>query len=314
MVNVRNSTKFKILKILRESKIPVSGEIIARDCKVSRVSVWKTVQSLQQSGYGISHERTGYSLKEDVKDSLFPWEFGDKEYLCFHCPETDSTMNEARKIAETHPRQSHIQIVTADRQTKGRGSSNKKWTTTKGSLACTVITRNALPAAESHRMVMASQIAVAKVLQKLTGRAFFTRWPNDIWTTEGKVCGILDELAAQGSVCSWINIGIGVNLFCHPRIENADQAALKKNSLSRKEMLLAFWDEFKMQERIACENSCELEKQWNSLCMDSGEKIRNAESGKQFTFKKINGLGFAVLDFCGTEKIAVPGTFSFIKN
>lgn len=314
MVNNSTSTKSKILSILRESKAPVSGEVIAGCSEVSRVAVWKSIQSLQQSGYRITHERTGYVLKEDMQDSLFPWEFGDKESFFFHCIETESTMDEAKKIAESHPQQNHIQIVTADRQTKGRGSSNKKWTTAKGSLACTVITRNTVSAAESRRITMASQIAIAKALKNLTGRTFYTRWPNDVWSSEGKVCGILDELAAQGNLCSWINIGIGVNLSCHPKIKNADQAAFTKGSLSRKKMLLAFLDEFKFQERIACEDSSALEKQWNSLCMDSGKKIKSAENGKEFTFKKINGLGFAVLDSEGKESIVAPGKISLIKE
>ena len=104
MGNKNLSTKYIILKILREANAPVSGEEAAKLADISRVSVWKAIQSLQASGYGISSTRAGYFLEKDLKDSLFPWEFGAEEELFFHFPETESTMTEARKIAQ----ESHI--------------------------------------------------------------------------------------------------------------------------------------------------------------------------------------------------------------
>lgn len=100
MGNKNLSTKYVILKILREANAPVSGEEAAKLADISRVSVWKAIQSLQASGYGISSTRAGYFLEKDLKDSLFPWEFGAEEELFFHFPETESTMTEARKIAQ----------------------------------------------------------------------------------------------------------------------------------------------------------------------------------------------------------------------
>ena len=82
MGNKNLSTKYVVLKILREAKLPVSGEEAAKLAGISRVSVWKAIQSLQLSGYGISSTRAGYFLEEDLKDSLFPWEFGAEEENC----------------------------------------------------------------------------------------------------------------------------------------------------------------------------------------------------------------------------------------
>ncbi len=101
MGNDTLSTKYKVLEVLRANSGPVSGEAIASEKGVSRVSVWKAVQALQAAGYGISSAKDGYCLTKDLKDSLYPWEFGAQESLFEHFSETESTMNEARRIVES---------------------------------------------------------------------------------------------------------------------------------------------------------------------------------------------------------------------
>ena len=65
------SVKEKVLKILMESKSAVSGELLAKDCGVSRNAVWKAVNSLKAEGYDISGvNKSGYVLKHgDVLSS-----------------------------------------------------------------------------------------------------------------------------------------------------------------------------------------------------------------------------------------------------
>ncbi len=55
MVNKNTSTKYKILQSLRQSNSAVSGEKLAQENGISRTSVWKAVQSLQEAGYLIQN-------------------------------------------------------------------------------------------------------------------------------------------------------------------------------------------------------------------------------------------------------------------
>ncbi|MFA6855729.1 MAG: HTH domain-containing protein [Treponema sp.] len=317
MGNNTTSTKYKVLELLRSNRDPVSGELIAGQTGVSRVSVWKAVQSLQAAGYGITSTKNGYQLTHDLPDSLFPWEFGNEEQLFSHFTKTESTMLEARRIVESEEdgNQTQIKIVTADRQTKGHGQNNHSWTTTEGSLAYTVITHSHLPAAASHRMTMASQVALANVLKRKTDRQFYVRWPNDIWTDKGKAGGLLDELSSSGGICRWINIGIGLNMITCPHIPASDCVS-PDGCLSRKELLLSFRDEFRKQEKLAQSDSDALASEWNSLCCDSGATVRFMHSGEEHLFRKINGWGWAVFDSpdTGTETVLPPGTVRFIKS
>jgi len=95
MGNDTLSTKYKVLEVLRANSGPVSGEAIASEKGVSRVSVWKAVQTLQAAGYGISSAKDGYCLTKDLTDrnchfgffavsgqnSVFP-----PNYDCFRTP------------------------------------------------------------------------------------------------------------------------------------------------------------------------------------------------------------------------------------
>lgn len=316
MVNEKQSAKYKVLKMLRENQGIVSGVELAEEANVSRVGAWKAVRALQEAGYGISASRKGYRLENDLADSIYPWEFGSHEAMFTHFKTTGSTMAEAHHIAEsgrTKPGETHI--ITADMQTHGLGQGGKSWTTTRGSLAFTLITKNRMMLAGHSRMTMAAQVALTKVLRRITGRPFYIRWPNDIWSEDGKVVGILEEFSACGNFTSWINLGVGINITHRPRLPETDTIFHRESPITRKEILTRFWDEFKVQEKLACEESPWLAEEWNRLCMDTGHRMHIAGSGKRVIFKGIDHLGFAIVQSPDSrvEKLLLPGTSSFVK-
>lgn len=323
MGNDKLSTKYSVLEILRTDGKEISGEEIAARAGVSRVSVWKAVQALQAAGYGISSSKKGYVLTKDIRDSLFPWEFGAEESHVEHFLQTESTMIEARRIVESSDRTARI--VTADSQTNGQGKNNTSWTTTEGSLAFTIITRNQIPVAESYRYILAAQIAWAEVLSEAAERRFFVRWPNDIWTERGKTGGILDEISASGSVCRWLNLGIGINMTQKPELSSVicDCAFPDGTHFTRRELLSLFLRRFEKYEHLAAEKPGTLSKRWNSLCCDIGQTVRTTDSdgmtaGKKAVFNGVNALGFASFSFGKNDgkkkRIYPPGTISFIKT
>lgn len=313
MVNERKSTKQIILEVLRASAEPVSGEMLAGESGVSRTAVWKSIQSLQKSGYGIIVDRSGYALKHDLSNSLCPWEFGKEEKSFIHFDATDSTMNEARKIAMEQV-DSEIRCVTTDMQTNGRGHQNHKWQTTQESLAFTLICRDRILGAEENRLVMSALVSACNVLNRISDKKFFLRWPNDIWTPDGKVAGILDEYNCVGGECSWVNLGIGINFVKKPALRKTDSVFGSDAKISRKEFVSLFMNEFDecRKESLALDSS--LCNQWNSLCMDYGKVVQCKEAG-DYVFEGINSYGWAVLRKTsdGSCRIAPPGKLSFVK-
>lgn len=313
MVNENKSTKQKILEVLRASTEPVSGEKLAGESGVSRTAVWKSIQALQKSGYGIIVGRSGYVLERDLSNSLCPWEFGKEEKSFIHFDATDSTMTEARKIAMDQSG-SEIRCVTTDMQTNGRGHQNHKWQTTQESLAFTLICRDKILGAEENRLVMAAMVSACSVLNRISDKNFYLRWPNDIWTREGKVSGILDEYNCVGGECSWVNLGIGINYMKKPALKKTDSVFGANAKVSRKEFISLFMNEFDETRKSLLSLDSSLCNKWNSLCMDLGKSVVCKESGN-YVFEGINAYGWAVLkENSGDEKkIVPPGKISFVK-
>ena len=131
-----------------------------------------------------------------------------------------------------------------------------------------------------------------------------------------KGSGILEELSASGGICRWINLGIGINITQRPQIKGADSIFHREAPITRKELLSQFRAEFQVQEKLAVEQSPWLAAQWNRLCLDTGRRIRLADSGKAVIFRGIDNMGAALLASPVTrrEKLLLPGTGSFIKS
>lgn len=313
MVNNNVSTKYAILNILRNTKgSVVSGQMLAGELGVSRVSIWKAVQSLQESGYGIAAQgkgsSAGYALLKDEADSLYPWEFAELQAQFKHFKSTTSTMDEARILAVQN---SKVSIVTADEQTKGRGRLDHEWVSTPQSLSFTLITRPAASLGSYNRLCALAQVALVHVFEKISGKKYFVRWPNDIWSQEGKVAGILTDVQGTGDSITWVNLGIGINTVTIPRIEKTDALFFHSasNQVPRRTILLDFLKEVKKLEKETAENPDLLVKLWNGSCPDVGQKMQIKGSSGHRTFNGINTWAWAQCD----DGCFPPGDIRFSK-
>ncbi len=315
--NENISTKAMILERLRADSACVSGEELSRELEISRTSVWKAVQALRASGYEIESFKNGYVLKDKNSDSICPVEFGKEENIFTHFKTVGSTMDEARRIAldSLSDGGQFLRIVTADEQSAGKGRGNHDWKTTKGSLAFTMVTYPELSTNLLARQIMAAQIALVNVLEEMSGRRFYARWPNDVWSGDGKVAGILDEELSSGGRCRFMNLGIGVNVTKSPGLKGTDKVFGKAVPQSRKKILTAFHDEFLRLETLVLAQGSELSDLWNKINYDSGRTVR-AFGGGEYIFEKIDGRGYAVLSTAAerSRKIFAPGEISYEKN
>lgn len=291
MVNTfaEKSTRARIIEILRNSSNPVSGEMIAGMLGISRVAVWKSIKSLNGNGYSIGSSSLGYRLLEDLNSGLFPWEFGKDESRFRHLEKTDSTMNRAREEALAGGADGLV--ITAEAQLKGRGTGAKKWESATGGLFFTLLTRPAINAAYSCRQVVRAQCAMARSIKELAGIEATILWPNDIFTEQGKIGGILCETLSSGNTVLYSNLGIGINTGNKP--ETKGTASVEVN---RKDLLRYFLREF---EKMDCE-SAELVSLWNSLSPLTGKTVNYCKNaGGPVTkgiFRGIDTAGWAMID------------------
>jgi len=210
------SSKAGLLAILREKKgAPISGGVIAKKLGISRVAVWKTVQSLIEAGYLIETGETGYLLDpKNEKDFLYPWEFGEKESQFYHYLNTGSTMDRARELAI---RGVESGIITAEKQNAGRGRNGRTWVSRQGGLFFSVLEQPnkqgwRISIADYTQFSLIMQIAAVKSVSLFCGKKAYLRWPNDIYINNRKIAGVTTEISGEGDLITWITGGIGVNI------------------------------------------------------------------------------------------------------
>lgn len=235
------TTKEKVLEILAEKQKkdgnPVSGEVLAEACGVSRAAVWKAVKSLREKGCLIEGTTNGgYVLKSSgdaFSQDLFT-SFLAKAYpslaechvMCFS--EIDSTNTYARRVlAECGGLRDgagrlteagmkyHDSVIVAESQTAGKGRLGRTFVSpAKTGIYLSVIHAPEKGITHPARITVFSAVALCRVLRRLYGVEPAIKWINDIYLNGKKIAGILTEGSANfetGQIESAI-IGIGINI------------------------------------------------------------------------------------------------------
>ena len=103
-------------------------------------------------------------------------------------------------------------LVTADRQTAGKGRRGRVWETPAGSsIAMSLVLRPKVELAALSELTILAGIAVARCLARLGAKPRI-KWPNDIRLDGRKVCGILAETRLAGGAADYTILGIGINV------------------------------------------------------------------------------------------------------
>jgi BirA family biotin operon repressor/biotin-[acetyl-CoA-carboxylase] ligase len=129
-----------------------------------------------------------------------------EEVRSFHFDELDSTQNEALRLLDSQVQPPFI--VTASKQTAGRGRQSRTWHMEPGrSLAMSLVVRLSVENLEGLSLVVGLGI-----LEAIPTIPLQLKWPNDLMLNNQKVGGVLVESRSQGSTADVV-IGIGLNLF-----------------------------------------------------------------------------------------------------
>ena len=243
--NSQISTKAWLLETLRKNAgNTLSGTLLASELGISRVSIWKGIQSLIIAGYPIEALDSGYVIHEfQDTDFLYPWEFLEKESLFSFIDSTASIMDLAREAAQRGALSGSIFI--AEKQSKGRGRNGKTWVSEQGGLYFSVLEkRPQISIADYCLPMMLYQIALARTLTGQLGKEVNVRWPNDIYVDKRKIAGLYTEFEGEGDSVKWLSIGIGVNVNNPAPFQKAASCIdILGKPLLRRRLLLVILDE-----------------------------------------------------------------------
>jgi len=285
-----HSTKARLVEVLRdENGRPISGGKLATDLGISRVAVWKGIQSLIKAGYPVDTLESGYSLDpESPSDFLYPWEFGENESMFRYFENTGSTMDRMREYAV----QGNVSgtVVIAGTQDAGKGRLGRSWVSEQGGLYFTVLERpvqvSPMALTDYRLPLMLHQIAVARVLGSLCGKPARLRWPNDVYIGDRKIAGLMTELSGEGDSIRWLASGIGINVNNPAPMDGSVSCAeLIGHPISRRELLLKIIDEARRIKRqmdydkaYATGNQL-LADEWNSMADRIGAGVSLMDLG-----------------------------------
>ncbi|HQN76019.1 MAG TPA: biotin--[acetyl-CoA-carboxylase] ligase [Methanomassiliicoccales archaeon] len=136
--------------------------------------------------------------------------------------EVDSTNNIAKTLAiEGEPEGT---VVTAAKQSGGKGRTGRSWESPEGGLYLSIILRPELPAQDLTLLTVLSCLPVAQAIEETCKVVPRIKWPNDVRVDGRKVAGILTEVCYRGGEPRFMVLGIGINLNTEPAALNAPEA------------------------------------------------------------------------------------------
>ena len=116
-------------------------------------------------------------------------------------------------------------LVTAKHQTKGKGRITRSWYDDKNSLTSSVLIKD-VKGVPKHLSLIASY-ACFTALKELDLDVKI-KWPNDIYFSDKKLCGILIETIITDKIDAIIGFGINTNTKAFPEGLNATSIYLEK--------------------------------------------------------------------------------------
>jgi BirA family biotin operon repressor/biotin-[acetyl-CoA-carboxylase] ligase len=129
---------------------------------------------------------------------------------------TPSTQDEARAHVERHGASVAGELLTASRQTAGRGRQGRAWFTPPGANFCGTFIGLPVPISELWQVAFVAAVAAADaVTAAAPDMPVHLRFPNDVLLSGKKVSGILVETANGPDVppgAAMPLIGIGINV------------------------------------------------------------------------------------------------------
>ena len=235
-----------VYQILAREKDYVSGEKIGGELNLSRTSIWKAIQRLQQEGLEIdSIKNRGYKLIQG--DLILPDLIQENTNLTIrYKPETKSTQTDAKEGIEAGNKGNTLYLSTC--QTAGRGRFQRPYySPSQGGIYMSLHIQPNLPYEKLPSYTLLVAAAVYKAIKNLTMIEVDIKWVNDIYFKKKKIAGILTEAmtSVETGLVTDVIIGLGINFsitnFPDDLNEKAGSLFTLPTPISRNELISEIW-------------------------------------------------------------------------
>lgn len=179
-------------------------------------------------------------------------------------------------------------LVLADLQTAGRGRGDHRWWAAPGALTFSLIVPG-LAGGDGTlwpRIALTAGLAVGHALQQLQpGLPVGLKWPNDVYVTGRKICGILVEVPPRRPDRLVVGIGLNVNNSLQHAPPGVAQSAISLRDLAGyafplPTVLIRTLCQFLGHYEALKQGDLALASQWQEWCMLTGRQVR-VETGRR---------------------------------
>jgi BirA family biotin operon repressor/biotin-[acetyl-CoA-carboxylase] ligase len=208
-----------LLAFLRAKGAFISGEHLAENLGLSRVSIHNHLEKLRKDGFQFHAIRNkGYQLAGEP-DRLHPVLlnalFADEPCPFFKSrlllDSVDSTNSRAE--AELSGGRETPFLVTADTQLAGRGRRGRTWhSPARQNLYLSIALRPSLPPARLQTITLWLGLRMCRFLRDAHGLPVLVKWPNDLMLHGRKIAGMLTEARVDSEATRDLVFGMGLNV------------------------------------------------------------------------------------------------------
>lgn len=291
----------------------LSGEVIAKELGVSRVTISKNIKALKEEGYLIDIiANKGYILenKIDVLSQKVMCELITTPLDIHVFDLIDSTNTYAKNHLCDN---SKLSLVVSDEQSAGRGRFNKKFYSPKGTgIYMSLVVPINKPFESIKHLTCAVSVVVAKTLEELGSEEVGIKWVNDLFLGDKKICGILTEATTDLETHNVQNvvIGIGINTTTIEFPTDVNATAINID-VTRNEIISGIVNKF-----LALDNYEVCMREYQKRSILDGKNIDFIHQNKEQSgvVKCINSDGNLVVEVEGAEVTLYSGEVSIGSN
>lgn len=204
-----------LLKLLKDGRFH-SGQTLGATLGVSRSAIWKQLQQLEAE-FGVSIHKVrgrGYQLATPLlfldAEAIVAATTDDPWPVQVH-DSIDSTNAEAMRMIAAGVHAPFL--VTAERQTAGRGRRGRKWVSPFAqNLYYSLVLRIDGGMRQIEGLSLVVGLAVMHALRESGVSTAGLKWPNDVLVGRQKIAGILLELVGDPADVCHVVIGVGINV------------------------------------------------------------------------------------------------------
>ena len=193
-------------------------------------------------------------------------------------------------------------IVTALRQSGGKGTKGRSFASTDGGLYLSKMCGyENFAAAQAFKIMINSCVAVCQTLLHF-GITPVIRWANDVLVGGKKICGTLIENTFSGANISRSIVGIGINVNNELPAELSDIATSMKEVLGREVPLEAVKAE--LTKNLGSKYTIEQYKNYINW-FGKTVTLKTADGQREVTATDVDDTGNLIISDCGkTQKIS----------